>query len=137
MRAVVGSQESLMVVTPNSAPERSTLPGIQHTTLAGTQQGLRQLSVWQQILDVGAATPPHRHDCEEVVLCLAGTGELRIDGQSPYGFGPNTTVCIPRDVLHQLVNSGPEPLQIIAVFSATPVEAYLPSGELIDLPWAS
>ena len=30
---------------------------------------------------VGAATPPHRHDCDEVVLCQAGHGELHLDGE--------------------------------------------------------
>lgn len=126
-----------MYVTQNSAPERSTLPGIHHTTLAGSQQGLRQLSVWQQVLEAGAETPPHRHDCEEVVLCTAGTGELRIDGGGVHAFGPNTTLCVPRDILHQIVNTGLEPLHLIAAFSATPVEAYLPSGEFIELPWHS
>lgn len=126
-----------MIVTPNAVPERTSLPGIHHTTLAGSQQGLQQLSMWQQVLDIGAATPPHRHDCEELVLCTAGTGELRIDGHDAYTFGPNTTVCVPRNVLHQIANVGAEPLQMIAVFSVSPVQAYLPNGEPIELPWAS
>ena len=66
-----------MKVSPNPVLAASPFPGILHATLAGSEQGLKQLSIWQQILEPGAATPPHRHDCEEVVLCSAGRGELR------------------------------------------------------------
>jgi quercetin dioxygenase-like cupin family protein len=122
-------------VFENLAPAPSALPGIHHVTLAGSHQGLRQLSVWQQVLEPGAATPPHRHDCEEVVLCTAGRGELRIDGQPSQAFGADTTLRLPPQVLHEIVNAGGEPLHMVAVFSETPVTAYLPDGEAIDLPW--
>ena len=125
-----------MNVSTNPAPSRSALPGILHATLAGSKSGLKGLSVWTQVLDPGSATPPHRHDCEEVVLCSAGRGELRIDGRA-LPFGPNTTLNIPRNALHELVNMGDEPLHIIAIFSRSPVVAYLPDGQLIDLPWST
>jgi mannose-6-phosphate isomerase-like protein (cupin superfamily) len=130
-----------MSVTPNPVLAASPFPGILHATLAGSELGLKQLSIWQQILAPGAATPPHRHDCEEVVLCSAGRGELRfvnpegIDGK--FSFGAHQTVCIPRNALHQLVNSGRVPLHLVAVFSKTPVEVYLPDGEPVTLPWSS
>ena len=122
-------------VFENPAPAPSALPGVRHATLAGSHLGLRTLSVWQQVLAPGAATPPHRHDCEEVVLCTAGRGELRIDGQPSEAFGADSTLHLPPHVLHQIVNAGDEPLHIVAVFSATPVAAYLPDGEAIELPW--
>ena len=71
-----------MNVSPNPVLAASPFPGILHATLAGSEQGLKQLSIWQQILEPGAATPPHRHDCEEVVLCSAGRGELRFGDAS-------------------------------------------------------
>lgn len=126
-----------MNVTTNPALIPMPIPGIRHATLAGSEQGLKALSVWQQIIAPGGATPPHRHDCEEVVMCSGGRGELRLGQARKQSFGPNQTVCIPRNALHQIVNTGDEPLAIVAVFSRSPVEVYLPDGEELSLPWSS
>lgn len=125
-----------MIVMDNKPPSPSGLPGIDHVTLAGSDHGLSKLSVWQQSLAAGAATPPHRHDCEEVVLCTAGNGELHIDGRVMQ-FGAQQTVVIPANVTHQLLNAGTESLELVAVFSIAPVEAHFPNGEVIPLPWRS
>jgi quercetin dioxygenase-like cupin family protein len=125
-----------MIVTPNLDLSPTPFPGILHTTLAGSAQGLHALSVWRQILEPGASTPPHRHDCEEVVMCSAGQGELHL-GEGRFTFGPCDTVCIPRNALHQIVNAGAEPLALVAVFSKSPVEVYLPDGAAVTLPWSS
>jgi mannose-6-phosphate isomerase-like protein (cupin superfamily) len=115
---------------------QSGLPGIRHTTLAGSENGLTQLSVWRQTIEAGQATPPHRHDCEEVVIIESGRGELNIAG-AVYPFGPNTTLVIPRNADHQIVNVGAEPMNLTAAFSASPVEAMFPDGQPIPLPWKS
>ncbi|HYD96380.1 MAG TPA: cupin domain-containing protein [Noviherbaspirillum sp.] len=125
-----------MYVIANQAPAATGIPGIEHVTLAGSDDGLRRISVWQQSLAPGAATPPHRHDCEEVVLCRAGAGELHI-GECIERFGADMTVLIPADVDHQIVSVGKEALQLVAVFSATPVATWLPDGAPIELPWRS
>lgn len=126
-----------MHIHENDAPKPSAIPGISHVTLAGSEQGLQQLSIWHQVIAPGAATPPHRHDCEEVVLCSAGRGLFRLEGHEPQTFGANATVCIPRNALHEIVNDGDVPLHLVAVFSTSPVVPYLPDGTRIDLPWKS
>jgi quercetin dioxygenase-like cupin family protein len=131
-----------MHVTTNIEPSPSPIPGIRHSTLAGSAQGLKQLSVWDQVLEKGAATPPHRHDCEEVVLCCAGEGVLVVETDEPElarteAFAAGTTICIPRNAVHQIFNTGEGPLHLVALFSATPVVPHLPDGTRIDLPWAS
>ena len=123
-----------MYVISNQAPAATGLPGIEHVTLAGSDEGLRHISIWQQSVTPGAATPPHRHDCEEVVMCLAGEGELHIAGKIER-FGANTTVFIPANAAHQIISVGNEPLRIIAVFGATPVEVHFPDGTPLALPW--
>ena len=114
----------------------SDIPGIDHATLAGHADGLDKLSVWQQSLAPGTGTPPHRHDCEEVVLCSQGTGALHIAGQV-HPFGAQQTLVVPPNVDHQIVNIGEEPLQFVAVFSMSPVQAVFPDGDPIALPWRS
>jgi quercetin dioxygenase-like cupin family protein len=118
----------------NEQRQKAALPGIEHATLAGADDGLARLSVWRQSMAPGGATPPHRHDCEEVVVVLAGNGELQIDGQV-VAFGPDSTLVIPPDAPHRIVNTSADPLVTLAVFSVSPVEVRFPDGERIELPW--
>lgn len=120
----------------HDALPKAALPGIDHTTLAGADNGLRHLSIWRQTLAPGAATPPHQHDCEEVVLVQTGRGEAHVAGKV-LAFGANTTLVIPPAVDHQIFNTGAGPLTIIGVFSATPVGTMRPDGQPIPLPWRS
>lgn len=123
-----------MYVIDQPRPEPSPIPGLSHATWAGSSEGLQQLSVWRQALAPGAATPPHSHDCDEVVLCHSGQGEVRIGSES-HCFGPGNTVILPRNQLHQIFNVGATSLEILGVFGATPVNVFLPSREKLDLPW--
>lgn len=123
-----------MHVIEQTRPTAAPIPGLAHATWAGHDDGLQQLSVWRQRLEPGAATPPHRHDCDEVVLCLAGGGELHVDGAA-LRFGADTTLILPRGALHQIFNTGAGPMEIIGIFGATPVGTTLPDGSALDLPW--
>ncbi len=125
-----------MQIIDNAGREKSILPGIEHLTVAGSAQGLEHMSVWQQSMASGCATPPHYHDCEEVVLVLEGNGEVQI-GDQRYSFGPDTTLVIQPSVPHQIFNTGSVPLKTVAAFSATPVGTFLPHGEWLELPWTS
>jgi mannose-6-phosphate isomerase-like protein (cupin superfamily) len=44
---------------------------------------------------------------------------------------------LPASHLHQIFNTGPQPLEIIGVFAATPVATELPDGSALELPWRS
>jgi mannose-6-phosphate isomerase-like protein (cupin superfamily) len=125
-----------MYVFNEQKPLPSGIAGIEHATLAGSTHGLKGLSVWQQSVLPGAATPPHRHDCEEVVLCSAGEGELHIAGITE-SFRAGQTVVIPANADHQIFSVGMTPLKFVAIFSTSPVHALFPDGEEIGLPWAS
>lgn len=125
-----------MHVLQNAGRETAELPGIEHLTLAGAAQGLFRLSVWRQSMDPGSATPPHQHDCEEVVLVLEGSGELHMNGKVT-AFGPDTTLVLPPNVPHQIFNTGAVALRTVAAFSSTPVGTFLPDGKPLALPWKS
>ena len=123
-----------MNVIEQSRPVDTPLPGVAHATWAGQTDGLEQISIWRQTLAPGAATPPHRHDCDEVVLCLSGWGEVHTEGRVQR-FGADSTVVLPKGRDHQLFNVGPQPLEIVGLFGATPVKTMLHDGNAIDLPW--
>ncbi len=125
-----------MSIVHNAELPRAAIPGIDHVTLACGQNGLRSLSVWQQRIAPGQASPPHRHDCEEVVVVQSGRGELHIEDRIER-FGANTTLIVPPNVPHQIFNVGDESMDLIAVLSVTPVKVELPDGQPLPLPWAS
>lgn len=123
-----------MHVIEQERPAPMPLPGLLHATWAGEADGLSQLSVWRQTLAPGAATPPHKHDCDEVVLCLGGCGELHVDG-AVKRFGGDSTLVLPREREHQILNAGPVPLELIGIFGRTPVGTFAPDGAVLCLPW--
>jgi len=125
-----------MYVLEQSPPQLTALPGIAHATWAGEADGLRQLSVWRQRMAPGAATPPHVHDCDEVVFCLAGNGEVHIAGQA-LRFDASSVLVLPRGLPHQIFNTGSVPLETLGVFGQTPVPTCGPDGEVLPLPWRS
>lgn len=123
-----------MTVIAQTLPEPTALPGVAHTTWVGQAEGLTQLSMWRQTMAPGAATPPHDHDCDEVVLCLAGHGEVHIDGVV-HRFGPASTIVLPKGRAHQIFNTGSSPLETLGVFGSTPVATRGPDGLALALPW--
>ena len=125
-----------MRVIDNATLPRAQLPGIDHVTLAGAAMGLRKLSVWQQTIAPGGATPRHFHDCEEVVLVAAGTGAIHVLNGS-HAFAAGTTLVIPPLEEHQIVNTGNTTMNLVGIFSATPVGVFEPAGEALELPWSS
>lgn len=94
-----------MAVYSNSTLIPDVLPGLAHRTLAGPEHGLKGLEIWSQSIDAQGATPPHRHDCEEVVIVLEGEGTLAMSGQEMH-FAAGDTVIIPRNEVHQIFNTG-------------------------------
>jgi quercetin dioxygenase-like cupin family protein len=125
-----------MYVIEQARPEPTPIPGLAHATWAGSAEGLEQLSVWRQTIAPAASTPPHSHDCDEVVLCQTGSGEVHVGGEV-HRFGPASTLILRRNQLHRIVNTGSEPLEILGVFGASPVNVFLPTMEKLDLPWRS
>jgi mannose-6-phosphate isomerase-like protein (cupin superfamily) len=123
-----------MTIITNTQVPFQHMPGLQHQTLAGSDEGLKHLSVWRQTMAPGAATPPHRHDCEEVVLVASGSGEVHMGGEV-LPFGPDSTLVIPPNVDHQIFNTGTDPLVTVAAFAVSPVEVKFPDGTVIELPW--
>lgn len=123
-----------MIVNPQVRPQPAEIPGVAHATWAGAADGLTQLSVWRQTLAPGAATPPHSHDCDEVVLCLGGDGEIHVDGEV-HRFATDTTIVLPRGPVHQIFNTGTKPLETLGILGQTPVVTRLPDGSELPLPW--
>jgi len=122
------------LIVDNSKLEILELPGIRHQTVAGHAQGVRTMEVWSQVMAPGATTPVHRHDCEEVVLVLTGSGTCTVAGRT-FEFGPNTTLILEPDVVHQIVNTSNEDMHLVAALSMAPVRVTTADGEPLHVPW--
>lgn len=123
-----------MPVVNNQSQQEFVLPGLHHRTLAGPEEGMKTLEVWGQTIEAGAGTPVHRHVCEEAIVVLEGRGRLTIEGVDT-DFGPNSTLIIPGDVVHQIVNTGDTPMRLIAALSAAPVKVRHADDQAMPLPW--
>jgi mannose-6-phosphate isomerase-like protein (cupin superfamily) len=108
-----------MPVVNNDAIRRFHIPGLEHQTLAGPEHGMQTLEMWMQTIAPGAGTPVHRHACEEAILILRGSGRCTIEGVDT-DFGPNSTLQIPSDAIHQIVNTGTEEMFLVAALGQAP-----------------
>ena len=123
-----------MRVNQNSTVNTHHLPGLEHQTLAGGRDGLSGLEVWRQTIAAGAATPVHRHACEEVIVCLKGAAVCHYNGQE-YHFKEDETLVIPSGVTHQICNAGDSELHIMAALAMAPVRVETPDNQPMALPW--
>lgn len=123
-----------MRVNHNAAMKKHHLPGLEHQTLAGGRDGLKGLEVWRQTIAAGATTPVHRHDCEEVIICLKGAAVCHYNGQE-YPFKEDETLIIPAGVTHQICNAGSGDLSIIASLAMAPVQVETADHQTMALPW--
>jgi quercetin dioxygenase-like cupin family protein len=123
-----------MPIIDNQAVKAFELPGLNHRTLAGPEHGMKNLEVWAQTIEAGAGTPVHRHACEEAIVILEGNGTLTINGEVR-SFGANSTLIIPADAVHQIVNSGTTQMVLIAALSMAPVKVRHADNQAMPLPW--
>ena len=123
-----------MAVLKFSELETFDFPGIVHQTIAGQQYGTKGVELWKQTVAPEARTPIHLHECEEVVVVLQGSGQIIMDGKITE-FAADSTLIIPPDTVHQIINTGNETMALIGCFNASPVNVYATDGEKIVLPW--
>lgn len=87
------------------------------TALATPALGTSACSVHENILNVGAVVPLHRHPIEEVIVCLSGEGECTFEGQEPQAFCAGSVLIIPPGTAHTLRNVGAGRLHQLAILA--------------------
>ena len=86
---------------------------------AGPDHGLKSFEVWIGTLEPGEHGTVSMHAGEMVVLALAGTGKLVVDG-GPQRFMAPCTLLVPPLLSFELVNNGTTTLQLVSIFNAAP-----------------
>jgi mannose-6-phosphate isomerase-like protein (cupin superfamily) len=123
-----------MPVVSNNTIHHFQIPGLDHQTLAGPEHGFKTLEMWMQTITPGSGTPVHRHACEEAIVVLRGSGQCTINGVTS-DFGPNSTLQIPPDAIHQIVNTGSEDMFLVAALGQAPVRVCTADNQHMPLPW--
>lgn len=120
-----------MNVFRNDQNEVHSLHGNHIAGVATPTSGARQVEMWRGRMDANAATPPHRHDTEEVILFLSGSGRATVaDREVRYSAGD--TLVLPAGQLHQIFAETD-----CEFVSAMPIggTVKLPDEVVLDLPW--
>lgn len=125
-----------MKMINNDQLEAFNLPGLAHKTLSDNKTGNDSFEIWMQSVEPKAATPVHKHDCNEVVIILKGCGTLITENKEVH-FTANTTLFISPNEVHQLINTGDETIELVGCLGMSPVKIYSPDDTLIPLPWQS
>ncbi len=88
------------------------------------------LSLLHVVLLPGEGHARHDHpDSDEVLYVLSGEGEQMVDDTDTFPVRPGQAVFVPRGAPHSTVNTGWEPLALLAIYAPAGAETVL-----ADLP---
>ena len=84
------------------------------------------MSVVHVVLLPGRGHERHNHpDADEVLYILAGEGKQMIDDGEPFPVRPGQAVFIPTGIWHSTLNTGWEPLTLLAIYAPAGPEEVL------------
>ncbi len=76
------------------------------------------LSFGHVCLMPGKGHERHNHpQSEEILYILAGRGQQMVDDGEPFDVAPGDTIYIPTAAFHATINTGWEPLNLLAIYS--------------------
>jgi mannose-6-phosphate isomerase-like protein (cupin superfamily) len=124
----------MAIVSPHPA-STFDIPGVTFTGLAAPSRGAQENAVWRLRMLPGTPANPHRMTREEVIVAIAGTARVTIDGvESELAAG--SAVIVPPDTEFALFNPGETPFEAVAVL---PVggQAMMAGNPPFTPPWAA
>ncbi len=76
------------------------------------------VTLGEVILMPGKGHDRHNHpESEEVLYILSGNGEQMVDDGDPFPIAPGDTIHIPTTVFHSTLNTGWEPMRLLALYN--------------------
>lgn len=93
------------------------------------QEDVEGLAVGMTILPPGKASSFHSHDREvETWIVVSGEGEVRV-GDERERVGPESVIFLPRNIKHQIINTGQEPLRMFWIYTPPGGERSILEGQ--------
>jgi oxalate decarboxylase/phosphoglucose isomerase-like protein (cupin superfamily) len=114
------------LIDPESLPTMSFDWGLIKPLVAAENTDGAEVSLMHVVLLPGEGHERHNHPgSDEILYILAGRGEQMVDDSDTFGVGPGQVVFIPKGAFHSTVNTGWEPLTILAVYAPAGAEQAL------------
>src|ERR687895_2252043 len=106
------------LIDPESLPTMSFDWGLIKPLVAADNTDDPAVSLMHVVLLPGEGHERHNHpDSDEILYILAGTGEQMVDDAETFPVGPGQAVFIPKAAFHSTVNTGWEPLVLLAIYA--------------------
>jgi len=88
------------------------------------------------VLLPGQGHERHNHpDADEVLYVLAGAGDQMVDDGEPFAVRPGQAIWIPKAQFHSTVNTGWEPLVLLAIYAPAGAEQALKTlPDYVEVP---
>jgi quercetin dioxygenase-like cupin family protein len=88
--------------------------GVAARVVLGKADGANNFCMRVFVIDAGGNTPKHSHDWEHEMFVHSGSGEIYGNGQWNK-VQPGKALLMPANEIHQIKNSGKEPLIIVCL----------------------
>ena len=94
------------------------------------------VSLMHVVLLPGQGHERHNHpDADEVLYVLAGAGDQMVDDGEPFPVRPGQAIWIPKGQFHSTVNTGWEPMAILAIYAPAGAEQILKTlPDYVEVP---
>jgi oxalate decarboxylase/phosphoglucose isomerase-like protein (cupin superfamily) len=114
------------LVDPESLPTMSFDWGLIKPLVAAENTEGTAVSLMHVVLLPGEGHVRHNHpDSDEILYILAGRGEQMVDDSDTFAVAPGQAVFIPAAAFHSTVNTGWEPLVLLAIYAPAGAEEAL------------
>ena len=111
------------LVDPQNLPTMAFDWGVIKPLIAGEAP---TVSLMQVVLLPGHGHQRHNHpDADEILYVLSGAGEQMVDDTRTFAVHAGHTVWIPRGAYHSTLNTGWEPLTLLAIYAPGGAEEVL------------
>jgi oxalate decarboxylase/phosphoglucose isomerase-like protein (cupin superfamily) len=114
------------LIEPSALPTMSFDWGVIKPLVATENTEGTAVSLMHVVLLPGRGHERHNHpDSDEILYFLAGEGEQMVDDGEPFGVRAGQSVFIPKGAFHSTINTGWEPLTILAIYAPAGAEEAL------------
>jgi oxalate decarboxylase/phosphoglucose isomerase-like protein (cupin superfamily) len=111
------------LIEPSELPTMSFDWGVIKPLVAGRSPNVSLMHV---VLLPGQGHERHNHpDADEILYVLAGEGEQMVDDTTTFMVRPGQTVWIPQGAFHSTLNTGWEPMALLAIYAPGGAEEVL------------
>ena len=114
------------LIDPESLPTMSFDWGLIKPLVSAANTDSPAMSLMHVVLLPGEGHERHNHpESDEILYILSGRGEQMVDDADTFPVTPGQTVFIPTAAFHSTVNTGWEPLVLLAIYAPAGAEEAL------------